>query len=270
MCPACKATVVAPLPGSIDLGIDLGIATNSAVTPESPVNYRVALPPSPRRASSSSPRDDLARLSARVDQLGRANSRLTLAAIVGPVLAAIVGVLYPTRWAAPVETVVVPAPARATAPAPAPSPAKAPLTGIIEARGLVIRDEAGRIRATLGYDGPKAVGLKLFEGGVLRSEYRVWDNGVPSLGFNYFAGGEAINIGGGGTIEPSLDMFDIEGLARVQFSLHDGQPNLSLHHSKVRTRFQLGVHPGGVPYMDFFDGKDKILPMLTEAGVPIR
>ncbi len=139
------------------------------------------------------------------------------------------------------------------------------LGGVIEAKGLVIRDEAGRVRASLGYDGDRQVGLKLFDLGKLRSEHRVWFNGIPSSIYYHDNGHEAGSIGGGGGIGASLDMFDTDGNCLVQF---DG-PNLSLNDLKAGTRFQLGVGKNGVPYMDVFDEKEHISPFLDTNGKPV-
>jgi hypothetical protein len=145
---------------------------------------------------------------------------------------------------------------------------------VADVSSLVIRDKGGKVRASLGCEGDRGVSLKLFDRGKLRTEYRVWDNGVPAMICYYDDNGEAISIGGGGSIDPSLDLFDHKNLARVQLSLGNGNkgdssPNLSLHHEGVRTRFQLGIHSSGIPYMDFFDQKDKLLPVLDKSGVPI-
>jgi hypothetical protein len=212
----------------------------------------------------------LAMLEGQVTRLGESNGRLrwlTGGAFAVSLACSILAVASKRTAAAPTTP---PIPVATVAPPKAAPPPITPADGIIEARGLVIRDETGRIRATLGYDGPKAVGLKLFEGGRLRSDYLVWDNGVPSTNYYYFDDGLAFSMGGGGTIPPSFDLYDISGGCRVQFGLGDqGDPNFSLHHSKIRTRFQLGIHSSGIPYMDFFDQKDKLLPILDKAGVPL-
>lgn len=201
-------------------------------------------------------KDRIGELAEQVQKLRHSNGRLTVLATFGPVIAVVLAISLPSL---------------AKNGSGVPKVAEKPIpSGVVEVKGLVIRDDTGRIRATLGYDGEKAVGLKLYEGGVIRSEYRVWDNGAPSIGFNYFNGIEAVNIGGGGTIEPSLDMYDIDGQARVQLSLFKGEPGLSLHHTKLDTRFQLGIMSSGVPFMDFFDQDNKILHMLDKSGIPLR
>lgn len=135
--------------------------------------------------------------------------------------------------------------------------------------GLVLNDEPGQNRASLSYGG-KAVGLKLFEGGQLRSEHRVWDNGVPSTIFYYPNGREAASIGGGGVATPSINMYDANGDERIDLEVFDdGRPILTMSDRAVATRFQLGVHKDGVPYFDFFDLKDEILPVLGKDGRPL-
>jgi hypothetical protein len=195
---------------------------------------------------------DLAEFGRRVERLRRSNTRLAIAVVVGPIVAVVVA----TAWSSGPRLVAAEPQAKAK--------------GIIEARGLVIRDETGKLRATLGYEGERDASLKLYDAGVLRSEYRVWLNGMPSLGFLYPDGTDALSIAGGGDGSPSVDVFDRKGDARVQLSLSDAGPNLSLHHTKIRTRFQLGILSSGVPYMDFFDQKDRVLPMLDKAGIPLR
>jgi hypothetical protein len=243
-CPACAELVVIPGPE---------VAAVPSPLPEINLAY----------ASTDSRLDSL---TARVAGLERSNARLqalTIAACVGCVVA--LGLAVSPPLPAP-----IPIPAT-----PAPRPVAG---GIVEMRGLVIRDEAGRIRATLGYEGDKSAGLTLYDpvGGKPVSDYKVLSNtdiaGVASLNFYYANGGEALNIGGGGgrSIEPGMEMYDAKGDVRVQFGiLLEGSPNLSLLHSKLRSRFQVGIHGDGKPYMDFFDARDRILPMLDKTGVPL-
>ncbi len=146
--------------------------------------------------------------------------------------------------------------------------ASPPANGILEANGLVIRDDKGKVRATLGFDGEKIVGLKFYEGGKVVMDQQV-ASGAGSIGFYYNDGKSSMVLVGGGPVEPSLEVYDRKGDARVQASLFEGRPSFSLLHSRLATRFQIGVHSDGIPFMDFFNQKDKILPMLDKSGVPI-
>jgi hypothetical protein len=210
-----------------------------------------------------------ARLESLVDQvkaLERSNVRLHVVAGMAT-LGCLISLMVASMNRVP-ATIIVPDPAPVVVQPPNPT-----VGGIVEMRGLLIRDEAGRVRATLGYEGDKSAGLKLFDGGKVVSDYKVLGNtdlaGVPSLSFYYSNGVEAFSLGGGGSIDPSMDMLDKDGGPRVQLSLWEGAPNFSLHHSKIRTRFQLGMFGDGRPFMNFFDANDKGLPMLDKAGVPL-
>lgn len=239
-CPSCGTDLVVPGADATDLGIDRSDPKEA--------------PPAIAPIIPSGDRFDV--IAGQIERLRRANIRLSVIAVVGPIVAALVGIGAATT--------------RQTPPRSGSLPAGRSISDVIEARGLVIRDEAGRVRATLGYDGDKAVGLRLFEGGNLRSEHDVGDNGIPSTTFYYLDDRVAASIGGGGAGSPSMIMYDAQGDQRTALKIFEsGEPILTMSDRDIKHRFQLGVHRDGLPFFDFFDTKGQALPILDEGGKPL-
>jgi hypothetical protein len=222
-----------------DLGIDLGS-------------------PGDNPASRGSSKDRIGQLADQVERPRRSNVRLSVAAALGPVLTVAVAVGF-LALAKPSRL-----PEKATV--------RHGADGIIEARGIVIRDEDGAIRATLGYEDKVSASLKLFDAGRLATEYWVPSRGMGFLDFNHPDGLPAMQLGGGSGGDSSINMYDTKSDNQVSINAgREGGSLFTMSRAKEHQRFQLGVHGfNGVAFFDFFDDRGNVLPVVDKAGVPLR
>lgn len=159
------------------------------------------------------------------------------------------------------------------------------LPAIIEARGFVVKDRAGKVRVTLGKtwdpsgyptghpveDTDEEAGLRLWVDGKQRGSLTVDNHGWGILTFTDAAENNRLNLLGEG-VEAGLTIYDKRGDQRLHLSVDDdGSPVLVMDARKEKTRVQLGLHGSGheLPFFDVFDGKEEIHPFIGENGVPL-
>jgi hypothetical protein len=124
----------------------------------------------------------------------------------------------------------------------------------------------------------QGVSLKLLANNQVRSEYRIWFNGIPSILFYDEKGQDRVALGGGyKSSDAGLDLSDSSGDTRVSLKVFpDGDPNLTFHDRDLWARLQVGVRhtdlgtkPTGITYLDVFDRTTNAIPLLGEDGLPL-
>ena len=262
-CPLCQTKIDVPIPELAGL---VATGEGTAATPPPP-----PMGPAPVVPTVAERFDALERENA---VLRRRCSRLRWGGIIGIAAAALVGMV--PGWMALAR------------PEP-PSIAATVSEGVVRledalyaraivARKLAIIDDAGAVRATLAPGEDQEVSLKLISNDQVRSEHRIWGNGIPSIVFYDEKDQERVILGGGyKESNAGLDLYDRTGSARVTFNVFpSGDPNLTFHDRHDWARLQVGVRhtdlgtkPTGVTYLDVFDRTSNTIPLLGEDGLPL-
>lgn len=152
-----------------------------------------------------------------------------------------------------------------------------PLPSLIEAQGFVVKDHAGKVRATLGRTGHPTddrhaeTGLQLWTDGKQRGSLVVDGHGWGVLSLSDAGENNRLTVAGEG-MDAGLVVADENGDGRLSLGVsEDGSPNLSFHAKGDRPRVQFGVHRDGdeLPYFDLFDKSGSVRSFISKDGLPV-
>jgi hypothetical protein len=247
-----------PSSDSIDLGIDLGIATSSDFT------AAACPPPLTRRPSSSSPRDELARLAARVDQLGRANRWHSGFSVVCFLVAVFAGIsshganlrLDFLKHSVQTEEIIVSD--NNGSMCTIGSEGKGPHIAFRDTRDYLGSKVPGSRRLVMGVNAKNHPYLLMLNRGAEDSTDKpgpianllMVNDTSSSLQFNDKEGRFGTSVGVSKDGSPRHELSDRDGNNRILLGVKpDGSPLILLSGDEEKSRMHLGVSPANEPYL---------------------
>jgi hypothetical protein len=148
---------------------------------------------------------------------------------------------------------------------------KAPRT--IEAQNFVLRDEAGRVRASLGFRSDGTPGFALMdELARVRLALDLCADGAPAVNLYDTDGGLQAAVAVRPDGSPGLGFFQDQGKLRLSLDLgpNSTAPGLSLYDRSGTMRAAMAVRPDETPGLGLFDPQGKVVLSLDaeQAGKP--